>query len=228
MSLFRKDKIGDKGFLSGMTDAHSHILPGVDDGVRHMSESLEILSRYEQLGIGEVWCTPHIMEDVPNETEKLRARFEELKAAYDGPIALHLAAEYMMDHLFDQRLAACDLLDHGGDGVRTLLVETSTYDPPMRFDNIMDEIKSKGFFPILAHPERYYYIDDLDDYKRMHEKGIRFQLNLGSMAGMYGQEPLRKAKWLLSHGMYSYVGSDLHSRRMLDMILAGRSFDKIW
>ena len=227
MSLFRKSKIGDKGFLAGMTDAHSHILPGVDDGVRRMEDSLKILSRYEELGIAEVWCTPHIMEDVPNETAALRERFETLKATYTGPIALHLGAEYMLDHLFDHRLAAGDLLDHGADGARTLMVETSTYDPPMRFDSIIDEIKAKGFFPILAHPERYHYMDR-DDYRRLHENGVRFQLNLGSMAGIYGKGPLKKAQWMLSEGWYSYVGSDLHSERMLDMILSGNSFDKIW
>ena len=192
-----------------------------------MSDSLAILARYEQLGISEVWCTPHIMEDVPNETARLRGRFAELQAAYKGPIALHLGAEYMLDHLFDRRLSEGDLLDHGGDDARTLMVETSTVDPPMRFDAILDEIKARGYFPILAHPERYYYMDK-DDYRRLHERGVRFQLNLGSMAGIYGHEPLQKAKWLLSEGWYSYVGSDLHSSRMLDMILSGASFKKIW
>ena len=78
--------------LNNFTDYHSHILPGVDDGVKKMERSLEVLAQYEQLGIAEVWCTPHTMEDIPNTTEGLKSRFAELCEAYKGPIKLHLAS----------------------------------------------------------------------------------------------------------------------------------------
>ena len=91
--------------LSRFSDCHSHILPGVDDGVKTMEVALQVLQRYEQYGIAEVWCTPHVMEDIPNTTEQLKARFAELQDAYHGPVRLHLAAEYMMDELFEERLA---------------------------------------------------------------------------------------------------------------------------
>ncbi len=83
----------DSGIFEGFTDWHSHILPGVDDGVRTMEEALEILRLYEGLGVKTVWLTPHIMEDTPNTTAHLRERFAELQAAYTGPITLHPAAE---------------------------------------------------------------------------------------------------------------------------------------
>ena len=81
------------GIFNGFTDCHSHILPGVDDGVKHIEESLEILQRYEEMGIRSVWLTPHIMEDIPNTTDGLRARFDVLRSAYKGPVELHLGAE---------------------------------------------------------------------------------------------------------------------------------------
>lgn len=90
--------------LEGMTDWHCHILPGVDDGVRTMDESISILKSYEEAGIAEVWLTPHIMEDVPNTTEFLRQRFIELQHRYHGSVKLHLAAENMLDNLFEERL----------------------------------------------------------------------------------------------------------------------------
>ena len=68
----RKRTLGDIGIFNGLTDCHSHILPGVDDGVRTMEESLAILDRYERLGMKTVWLTPHIMEDVPNKTADLK------------------------------------------------------------------------------------------------------------------------------------------------------------
>ena len=70
----QKDNIAE--IFSGFTDCHSHILPGVDDGVQTMEESLEILRRYEAWGVSAVRCTPHIMEDYPNGTAALRQRFE--------------------------------------------------------------------------------------------------------------------------------------------------------
>ena len=60
-----------------------------------------------------MWCTPHIMEDIPNTTADLRARFAELQEAYKGSIKLHLAAEYMMDAVFEERLKSGDILPLG-------------------------------------------------------------------------------------------------------------------
>ena len=88
------------GIFNGWTDRHSHILPGVDDGIQSVKDSLAILSMYEQMGVKKVWLTPHIMEDCPNTPEKLKVRFEELETAYQGKIELSLSAENMMDGLF--------------------------------------------------------------------------------------------------------------------------------
>lgn len=197
----------------GATDCHSHILPGVDDGVADMETSLKILAAYEKLNIQEVWCTPHVMEDIPNTTEHLKARFEELKAAYTGPVKLNLAAEYMMDELFMERLEKNDLLPHGQEG-NALLVETSYYTPPFNLSGILDAVKSAGYYPILAHPERYLYMK-MDDYDVLKEKGILFQLNVASLAGAYGEDALKKAQKLLKAQAYNRLGSDIHRFRQL-------------
>lgn len=200
--------------LTGFTDHHSHILPGVDDGVKKMEVSLKVLERYELLGIAEVWCTPHIMEDIPNTTEKLQVRFAELCEAYQGPIKLHLAAEYMMDALFEERLEQGDLLKLGDEG-NQLLVETSYFTPPMDMDKILLRIKQRGLYPVLAHPERYVYMNK-ERYTELKDNGIRFQLNLSSLAGAYGSEAKDKALWILKKEYYNLVGSDLHSLRNAD------------
>ena len=200
--------------LTNFTDHHSHILPGVDDGVKKMETSLKVLERYEQLGIAEVWCTPHVMEDIPNTTAGLQARFAELCEAYQGPIKLHLAAEYMMDELFEERLEQGDLLKLGDEG-NQVLVETSYFTPPMDMDAILRRIKQKGLYPMLAHPERYVYMYK-ERYKELKNNGIRFQLNLSSVAGAYGSEAKDKALWLLKQNFYNIAGSDLHSSRNID------------
>ena len=228
---FRKQvSLKDSDIFRGFTDWHCHLLPGVDDGVQTMQESLQVLSLYEELGISEVWLTPHIMEDIPNRTEDLKERFMELNAAYQGNIILHLAAENMLDNLFEERLAKNDLLPLGNEG-KHLLVETSYFNPPMGLNNILLRIKSKGYVPVLAHPERYVYMD-AGDYRQLKEMNVMFQLNLSSivggygtlkknqisfqlnipsLVGMYGKHIEKKAKILLKAGMYDLGGNDVHS-----------------
>ena len=53
------DKLSKSGLLEGYVDWHSHILPGVDDGIRTMDESLATLDAFEAQGVRKVWLTPH-------------------------------------------------------------------------------------------------------------------------------------------------------------------------
>ncbi len=215
---FRKKlTLEESGFFRGFTDWHSHILPGTDDGVQTMEESLQILTEYERLGVKEVWLTPHIMEDIPNTTARLRERFAELQTVYQGKVILHLASENMLDNLFEKRLAQDDLLPLGEDD-NHLLVETSYFNPPMGLQNILMRIKTKGYHPVLAHPERYIYMDE-HEYNRLKSMGIKFQLNLLSLHGIYGKEAQKKAQRLQKAGMYEYIGTDLHRLEVLKAVL---------
>ena len=200
------------GVLEGATDSHCHILNGVDDGVRSIEETLSVLQYDEQVGITDVWCTPHIMEDTANESSALAARFDQLKNLYKGSVNLHLAAEYMLDTVFEQRFRDRDLLTIGDE---KLLVETSTIAPPVNLYDTFREILSAGYRPLLAHPERYRYLNEAS-YERLIRQGVFFQLNLPSLVGFYGETAKSKAEWMLSKGYYSEVGSDCHRLRMIN------------
>ena len=214
----KKQTLEESGFFRGLTDWHSHILPGVDDGVQTMDEALQILAEYERLGVKEVWLTPHIMEDIPNTTEKLKLRFVELKTTYQGSVKLHLASENMLDNLFEERLEKNDLLPIGNDG-KHLLVETSYFNPPMGLNNILLRIKAKGYYPVLAHPERYLYLNE-DDYQRLKSMNVQFQLNQFSLFGLYGKEVQKRAKMLRRKGMFDYTGTDFHKIEILHNALS--------
>lgn len=200
--------IQESGLLTGITDWHSHVLPGVDDGIKTLDESLELLRHFEAIGIDTLWLTPHIMEDFPNSTDKLKARFEELSNAWNGNVKLRLASENMLDPLFEERLKQKDLLPIGKNADH-LLVETSYFSPPMGFENIIDSIMSAGYYPLLAHPERYTYMNE-KDYTKLREKGVKMQLNYVSVVGGYGETARKKAIWLLENGYIDVIGSDVH------------------
>lgn len=212
MSLFfHRRSILESGLLRGAVDNHSHVLYGLDDGVHSQGDALAILSYLANAGVKDLWLTPHIMEDVPNTTEGIRSRFEELKAAYTGGIRLHVAAEYMIDTLFEERLAQKDLLTHGND---TVLVETSAVAPPINLWEVLDRMRATGYRPIVAHPERYRYMEKAD-YKRLHESGYLLQLNLPSILGFYGKTAQERAEYILDKGWYSMTGSDCHRFRAI-------------
>ena len=213
----KKTTIAASGILHGATDHHSHILPGVDDGVETIDEALRILATFETMGIKALWLTPHIMEDCPNSPQKLRARFEELKAAYNGSVELHLAAEYMIDNHLRKLLNANEELLLIGTSGKHILVETSYYNAPIKMRDTLQQIKSLGYHPLLAHPERYMYLNHAE-YVKLHSEGVKFQLNLTSLAGGYGKVVKKKAEWLLSNGLYSVAGSDLHCEDAIEYI----------
>ena len=204
----RHISLEESGVFRGFTDCHSHILPGVDDGVQTMEETLQILAEYERLGVGEAWLTPHVMEDMPNPASHLQERFSELQAAYAGSVRLHLAAEHMLDRLFKERLSRNDVLPIGPQGDH-LLVETSYFSPPLDFHALLEQIQAAGYYPLLAHPERYAYMKE-KDYERLKAMGVKFQLNVGSLCGYYGTAARRTAARLLGKEYYDCVGTDLH------------------
>ena len=215
--LSNKVKVVDSGLLEGFCDYHCHLLPGVDDGVPEKNEALDILRLWEQLGMKEIWLTPHIMEDIPNIPKELIGHFEAFKTAYTGSIRLQLASENMMDRLFMDRLEERMVLPIGNGG-KHLLVETSYYNPPMDIEGIIDNLKEEAYIPILAHPERYQYMD-MRHYKIWKDKGLLFQLNVPSLLGAYGPEVQWKAEKLLEKEMYDFCGTDTHSMRFVDYFL---------
>ncbi len=226
MWLF-KDKVAsieESGMLAGLTDWHSHVLPGVDDGIKTMDEALEVLRHFDAKGVDTLWLTPHIMEDYPNTTDKLRKKFDELQNAWDGNLKLRLASENMLDTLFEERLANKDLLPIG-ENADHLLVETSYFSAPMGFDNMIDSIMSAGYYPLLAHPERYTYMNE-DDYKRLREKGVKMQLNYVSLVGGYGETAKKKSIWLLKNGFIDAVGSDVHRLKSNQTLIAQKPSKK--
>ena len=81
----------------------------------------------------------------------------------------------------------------------------------------LKQIKTIGFYPILAHPERYMYMET-GDYLELKKEDVKFQLNILSLGGYYGNTAKKKAEWILKEGLYTVAGSDLHSEDAIEFI----------
>lgn len=212
-SRFFKEKLQTSGLLDGAVDIHCHILPGVDDGAKAMDSALEAIEVYSKLGFSRLVCTPHIMSDYPlNEPNYLVAEFAqlEIKAKALG-IELQLAAEYMLDSDFLNHLESGPLLTYDGKHV---LIENSYLSASPEMGNQIYRLKLAGYSPILAHPERYMFLDE-KGYEKLAKDGMLFQLNLLSLIGVYGTKVQKKAEYLINKGYYSFVGTDTHRAKWL-------------
>lgn len=213
MSFFffrKKHSPFEAGIFQDAADVHCHILPGVDDGSPDLDTSIRLLQYLESLGYRHALLTPHTMEDVPNTPEALSRQLECLREGYKGPIGLHLASEYMLDSAFPRLLSDKKVLPWGA--CDRLLVETSYAYAPTDFDDMLDSVFSSGYFPVIAHPERYAYMTKRD-YSELKERGCLLQLNLNSLSGYYGPMAKKNAEYILANGMYDHIGTDIHSLR---------------
>ena len=205
--LQNKKTLLRSGFLNHFTDYHSHILPGVDDGIKTMGESLELLHLFEEEGVKSMVLTPHIMDEYPkNDTTFLRARFEELQQQYHGNMELRLGGEYMIDSKFGDHLQKGDLLTIKDN---YLLVETSYVFEPPGFMASIKEAKDKGYQIVLAHPERYSYMNK-EHHRRLKQLCVFYQINLPSILGFYGPRVYQNALELLESDSYQFIGTDIH------------------
>lgn len=208
MFNFFKKSLSKSNILEGNTDVHCHILPGVDDGTQKMEDCLRALQYYEDHGLKRLFFTPHIAQSLHENTrENLTRRFEEVKSRYKGKMELRLGAEYMLDNNFDKLLDDKEEFLCASPG--TILIETTAVSAPMDMDEVIYELQQSGYTIMLAHPERYLYMSK-DDYYNLKQKDVKFQMNILSLDGTYGEHAYKKAQWLIKEGMYDYCGSDWH------------------
>ncbi len=195
-------------------DIHSHLLPGLDDGVEELEESLQIIKTLETLGYKKVITTPHILSDFyKNSPETILPVLKELQKYLEGKtnVKVEAAAEYYLDETF------IALLDQGKENLLTLgnefiLFETSFMTEPIYLKEAVFKIQSLGLKPILAHPERYQYLhNNWELTKDLFDRGTYFQINANSLVGYYSIPVKKMASKLIKAKMVHFLGSDCHN-----------------
>lgn len=215
---FGRRALVKSGLLEGWVDLHSHVLWGVDDGVRSEAMARETLLALQYFGVSRHFATPHIMGQVHRNDElEIRAAFDERLAplALELGLEISLAAEYMLDNSFLAKLKAKQqLLTLDGHRV---LVELPMADTGFAWDDIFMGIEDAGYSAVLAHPERYSHLMP-SDMALLKERGVELQLNILSLSGFYGNWVKDTAFDMLKSGLYDFVGSDAHNLRMAEHV----------
>ncbi len=200
----------------GYVDIHSHILPGIDDGAKNIEEALSLILQMKKMGFSKIIATPHIYKNLYENDEKtINKSFQKIKRKLQTDIKIDFAAEYMLDSYFLENLLDSNkLITLKG---KYVLVEMSYIFAPYKLYEIIFEIRTHGYIPILAHPERYTFLhNNFKEYQRLKKIGCEFQVNMLSLTNYYGKGVLKICSKLLKNNLVDYFGSDIHNQRHID------------
>ncbi|TVQ87528.1 MAG: hypothetical protein EA393_10515 [Bacteroidetes bacterium] len=219
--FFKPKKLKKPVDLSQLiTDMHSHLLPGIDDGSPDLEISVGLIREMSLLGYRKLITTPHISSDIyPNTPQVINKSFELLKNRLEKEglnITIEAAAEYMLDDGFEKILNRNELITFGQ---KYILIELPYFQEPPNMLEIFFELQIKGYRIMLAHPERYlFWYNNIEKYSDLKNRGIYFQLNMNSLTGQFSREAKKMAEKLIDAGMIDFLGSDLHNYNYLQLL----------
>ncbi len=205
--LFFSKKFFLTDHLEGLVDIHNHILPDIDDGSSDLETSIEMIRLYKELGFKSCIATPHTMEDYyGNDVITIEKCFNDFKQN-ETDFVIKASSEYMMDGNFENLIESENILFLKE---RIILTEFSYFQKPHYVEEALFNMLQKDITPILAHPERYKFINELEEFEDLKNRGFQFQLNFLSLDGHYGKDAQKKAFLLLDNAMYDYGATDAH------------------
>ena len=192
-----------------MIDFHSHILPRIDDGSRNMEETLNLIQEAREVGFDKIISTSHYMEDYYEVEETERNSLLIKIQQQNREVELFLGSEIYLTNEIVELLQEkeASTINHS----RYVLFELPMHMKPFNAKEVVYRLMENGYIPIIAHPERYTYVqEDMNYVKELAEMGALFQANYGSVVGWYGKEPEKTIKKLLKENYIHFLGSDVH------------------
>ena len=199
-----------------LIDLHCHLLPGIDDGAANLEISLEMARLAVADGISVCACTPHIQPGVfNNEPDDIRARIVALQVELDAagiPLRLvhgsdaHIRPDFVAALQTNRVLALNE--------TRYVLVEPPHHTHPPRLENLLFDILTAGYVPVVTHPERLRWMPEhYNTLARYVDSGVWMQITAGSVMGRFGAAPKSLSERMLADGLVHIIATDAHSPR---------------
>lgn len=200
----------------GFVDIHSHVLPCVDDGAKNIKESVDLIEKMNEMGFAKIIATPHTYPGLyENNKKSILSSYNSIKNKLDKSINIDFASEYLIDINLINEKNIKELLCLKD---KYLLLELSYLGAPLNLFEIIFQLIHKGYYPIIAHPERYRYLhNDFQNFIKLRRVGCKFQINLLSCIGYYGNDIMKFTDKLLEKNMVDFVGSDIHNKKHVDL-----------
>ena len=197
-----------------MIDFHSHILPAIDDGSKSMEDSIQILREAREAGFSKIISTSHYLEGYYEIKEEDRKRLiQELKNEDIG-LELYVGSEIyitenMVDLLKEKKASSIN-------NSKYVLFEIPMNNKTMLTKEIIYRLIENGYVPVLAHPERYSFIQqNPEELEELVDMGALCQSNYGSIIGLYGKKTEKTVKKLLKNNLIHFFGSDVHRQEQI-------------
>ena len=191
-----------------MIDIHAHVLPGVDDGVVDLEESLAMLKNYEQAGVRAVFATSHVApkRGYANTRERLEKALERVRhAAQEANIdvTLYLGAE------IDNHPQLANVLQQAPslNDSRVVLLDFGMKQADI--EEVCYELSLRDYTVIVAHPERYFYIT-MEAIRRLKKQGVLMQVSAPHLIKRGSKDAQKIARKMLKEGLIDFVASDAH------------------
>lgn len=200
-----------------MVDIHCHILPGIDDGSKNMEESVKLCALGRSNHIKQMAATPHFnaigdLDEFLEIRDEKAAKLREENAKLGIDVEIFCGAEVFVD---DDIFYSKNLKRAAINNSRYILIEFDFYNNNVRsIFEYLDEIRSMGLIPIIAHPERYEYFQmDYDAVNEFFSRGVLFQINASSLASRGSMEDFELAYEMAFKGAAAFIATDAHSVR---------------
>jgi protein-tyrosine phosphatase len=207
----------------GVIDLHSHILPGVDDGVQTLEEARDLARRAAEDGVTAIAATPHVRADYPTTAARMEQGVEELRrdfAAHGINVEILRGGELDLERL--------GLIEEGelrrftiAGGDQYLLLEFPYYGWPLALEPTIVSLRSRRLTAIVAHPERNADVQDRPErLEAAVDLGALIQVTAASVDGRLGQTSKRTAERLIELGLVHMIASDAHHPEIREAGLA--------
>ncbi len=216
-----------------MIDIHCHIIPNTDDGAKDLDSSIAMGKAAQKAGYNAIIATSHyIIHDIENDYDEYRNNIKRLNDVYKEngiDVKVYNGNEVFFTNNITgliKNKKVSTLSDS-----KYVLYEFPLFNKivPLNAYDELNELQDAGYIPILAHPERYEFVqNNVDTLIPLIESGVLLQSNIGSAYGKYGKKVQKTLKLMLKKGMVHFLATDSHNTNTYENIDLAMKKIKKW